>query len=71
MHAATRSSMKNPLELYCDAMRHGATEICIQIEQETGLFGYPPELVTLGLAAIQEGKDPHEAIDAYVEGEQT
>lgn len=62
--------MKNLLELYCDAMRHGATEICIQIEQETELFGYPPELVTLGLAALRDGKDPHEAIETYVAGKQ-
>lgn len=58
------------LEQYCDAMRHGSLEACIHIEQKTGLLGYSPELVTLGLAAIQEGKDPHEAIEAYVYGEQ-
>lgn len=62
--------MKTQLEQYCDAMRRGTDAVCIRIEKETGLFGYPPELVTLGLAAIREGKDPHEAIDAYVEGEQ-
>ena len=62
--------MKTQLEQYCDAMRRGVHEICIQIELDTGLVGYPPELVTLGLAAMQDGKDPHEAIDAYVEGEQ-
>ena len=58
------------LEQYCNAMRYGSPDTCIHIEQKTGLFGYPPELVTLGLAAIRDGKDPHEAIDAYVEGEQ-
>lgn len=57
--------MKTQLEQYCAAMRRGIDEICIQIELETGLIGYTPQLVTIGLAAIQEGKDPFDAIDSY------
>jgi hypothetical protein len=48
------------------AMVAGQDRVCIAIEQEHGLFGYPPELVSVGLRAIDEGKDADEAIDAYI-----
>lgn len=51
---------------YSAAMVAGQDHVCIAIEQEHGLFGYPPELVSVGLRAVDEGKDADEAIDAYV-----
>lgn len=37
-----------------------------QIETEHDLFGYPPQLVSVGLAAVDAGKDPHEAIEEFL-----
>lgn len=51
---------------YMQAMIAGRDHVCIAIEQEHGLFGYPPELVSVGLRAIDEGKDADDAIDAYI-----
>ena len=52
---------------YIVAMKtaHGIDR-CIRIEQDAGLYGYPPEIVSVGLAAIDEGKDAHEAIANYI-----
>ncbi|MUV13541.1 hypothetical protein [Noviluteimonas gilva] len=54
---------------YINAMVSGNTELCIAIERQTGLFGYPPEIVSIGLRAIDEGRDPDAAIGAYIDGE--
>lgn len=51
------------LKQYADAMRDGDHGRCIQIEQTHGLYGYPPEIVSAGLAAIDRGEDPSDAID--------
>lgn len=42
--------------------------ICCRIEQKYGLFGYPPELVSVGLRAAADGLDVEEAVEAYLEG---
>ena len=55
---------------YAEAMKAGNTDRCIELEQEHGLFGYPPELVTVGLKAIGEGRDVNEAIEAYTRGQE-
>lgn len=52
-------------ELYVKAMVQGNLSRCIQIEQKYDLFGYPPELVCIGLSAAVEGKDVHQVIEAY------
>lgn len=56
----------NDAEVYFKAMIDGRIDICARIEQRHDLYGYPPELVTVGLKAVAEGKDAHEAIDAYM-----
>ena len=54
---------------YCQAMCSiNGIDRCIRIEQDAGLFGYPPEIVVVGLEAMDEGKDAHEAIAAYIGG---
>ncbi len=56
------------LNRYFAALRRiddGGISECIRIEQDTGLFGYPPELVSVGLKAIDEGRDAHQAIHDY------
>lgn len=50
---------------YAHAMRFGHAGVLIAIEQEHGLFGYPPELVSVGLQAIERGEEPHAAIEEY------
>lgn len=42
---------------YSDAMIDGDHARCIRIEEAHGLYGLPPELVSLGLAAIDRGED--------------
>lgn len=54
---------------YHAAMIAGNTDACIRIEQQFGLFGYPPEMVSVGLKAVDEGRDVDAAIEAYVAGE--
>jgi len=56
----------NDAEVYFKAMLTGSHETCARIEQKHDLYGYPPELVSVGLNAAAEGKDAHEAIDAYM-----
>jgi len=58
------------LERYSKAMRSlDGAHTCYRIEQEYGLDGYPPELVSVGLRAIDDGNEPHEAIENYINGE--
>ena len=58
----------NAASAYIKAMIAGRDIECGRIEQEHGLYGYPPEIVSIGLNAVDEGRDPHAAIDAYVSG---
>jgi hypothetical protein len=55
------------LETYTRAMVAGRTGECIQIEQQHGLFGYSPELVSIGLAAADRGESATDAIDTHIE----
>jgi hypothetical protein len=52
-------------EDYVKYLIAGRTEKCIQIENKYDLFGYTPELVSIGFTALAEGKDAHAAIDDY------
>lgn len=56
-------------EQYAKALRDGDHARCIRIEEEAGLYGYPPELVSLGLVEIEAGRDPSAAINKIIEGE--
>ena len=51
---------------YDKAMINGDIDRCIVIEQQAGLSGYPPELVVVGLAAIDDGLDAELAINEHV-----
>lgn len=50
------------------ANRHGEA---VRIEQKYELYGYPPAIVSIGLHAAAEGKDHLEAVDEYVNGEES
>lgn len=53
---------------YHDAMVRGDTDTCIRIEQKHGLFGYPPEIVSVALNALDNNQDPNKAIEEYIGG---
>lgn len=53
-------------QAYFKAMLANNTDACARIEQKYDLYGYPPELVSVGLRAVDEGKDPEEAVAAYL-----
>lgn len=57
------------LARYARAMRNGIHSTLVAIEQKHGLYGYPPELVSIGLKAIDEGLDPDDAISAAYTGD--
>ena len=57
---------KTDLDLYSAAMLRGDYLTCVYIEEEHDLLGYPPEVVTVGLKAVAEGKDPNAAIENYM-----
>ncbi len=52
---------------YTRAMAAGHLDTCIAIERAHDLYGYPPQLVSVGLKAADEGKDPVEAVEVYIE----
>jgi len=54
---------------YMRAMQRGDIDACVQIEQKHGLYGYPPELVSVGLAAADKGENAEEAVEKYLNGE--
>lgn len=41
--------------------------VCAGIERKYGLFGYPPEIVSVGLRAAAAGHDASQAVDEYLE----
>ena len=57
-------------QAYAAAMLRGDCDACSRIEQRHDMYGYPPEIVSLGLNAIAEGKDGHAAIEAHLYGSQ-
>lgn len=60
--------MSGDLDAYFKAMRAGQLSTCMRIEQRHGLYGYPPEVVSAGLAAADRGESVDAAIDAYIAG---
>ena len=56
------------LNQYSEAMMANDLDILIRIEKDNDVFGYPPEIVSIGLAAIDKGECHYEAIDNYLEG---
>lgn len=55
------------LELYSKAMISGNLQTCIAIEQRHDLYGYPPDVVSVGLKAIADGQDMDLAITNYLQ----
>jgi hypothetical protein len=55
-----------PLRRYAKAMKAGAHATAYNIEARYGLSGYSPEIVSVGLRAIEAGDDPQEAIEKHL-----
>lgn len=53
---------------YYLAMVRDSWQTAVEIEQKYGLYGYAPELVSVGLNAAVEGKDPEKVIETYIVG---
>ena len=60
------SSAISQSQKYASAMLAGRHSECLRIEQSFCLDGLPPELVSVGLRAIDEGKCADAAISEYV-----
>ncbi|MBD1554669.1 hypothetical protein [Pseudomonas typographi] len=58
------------LKRYSEAMVRGDLATCIAIEQKHELYGYPPEIVSVGLEAHDEGRDVLLAVDRYLDGDE-
>jgi hypothetical protein len=59
--AKLNRQLYNTTLLYGDNLR-----LVTDIEEEYGLLGYPPELISVGLNAACEGKDPEKAVETYI-----
>jgi hypothetical protein len=65
----TRDTARADLVAYAKSLVTGNTEAAIRIEKRWDLFGYPPQIVSIGLHAAAEGKDHMQAVDEYLEDE--
>lgn len=62
-----RDEAKDDMVQYHRALIHGLTSKAIAIEHKHGFFGLPPMLVSIGLQALSEGRDPWAAIEQPLE----
>ena len=53
-------------DAYTLALMRDNWQTGIKIEHKYGLYGYSPELVSVGLNAAVEGKDPEMVIETYI-----
>lgn len=58
--------MSTQSELYFRAMQRNDLTTLVSIEQQHGLYGYPPNVVSVGLLAFDNGEDVGKAVDAYL-----
>lgn len=67
--AQDMSQAKKDRDAYFLAMIKGDSDKCHDIEERYELYGYPPEVVTIGLNAAAKGEDLMLAVVRYVYGE--
>lgn len=58
-------------ERYFKAMVAGQDYICSRIEQNHDLYGYPPQVVSVGLKAFDEGRNVQDTVAEYLNGDPT
>jgi hypothetical protein len=51
------------------AMIAGQDWVCSRMEQDHDLYGYPPEIVSVGLKAFDEGRNVQDAVAEYLNGD--
>jgi len=51
---------------YFQAMSRNDLTTLVAIEKRHDLYGYPPNIVSIGLAAFDAGEDVCEALDRYM-----
>ena len=68
MTICTPEVAQKVLAQYNQAMIAGNDRLCYKIEQDFEMDGCTPEMVTIGMNALCEGKDHWEAIDEYIYG---
>ena len=59
------------VQRYTQAMCRGDLDACIRIEQRFDLYGYPPQIVGVGLQAVDEGRDHLAVVDSYLAEQQS
>ena len=57
------------LPRYMKAMIAGQDWVCSRMEQDHDLYGYPPEIVSVGLKAFDEGRNVQDAVAEYLNGD--
>lgn len=62
-----RDEARDDLAAYHRALIRGNTELAVRIEKKHDLFGLPPQMVSLGLEAVANGRDPWQAIEQPME----
>jgi hypothetical protein len=70
MTAPTRDEARADFVTYGKALVANRVEQAVYIERKYDLYGYPPQVVSIGLQAAAEGRDHMEAVDEYLEGEE-
>lgn len=64
--AAVAEPVRRESKRYAEAMMANHLPTLVAIEQEHGLYGYPPEVVSVGLAAYDRGEEVGQAVDRYL-----
>ena len=62
--AKKNSEAAEDLKTYYKAMREGNCDLALLIERKYKVDGYSPEIVSIGLTALANGKSMFKAIDA-------
>jgi hypothetical protein len=63
----SRDQARFDLVTYHKSLIAGRTDDADAIEKKYDLHGYPPRVVSVGLQAASEGRDPFEAIDDHLD----
>jgi hypothetical protein len=65
-----KEEVQADMDTYFKSMMNGNIDKCCSIEDKYDLYGYPPEIVSVGLNAAFEGTCIYEAVDKYLLGEE-
>lgn len=66
-----RDEARADLVAYAKALVTGNTDAAVRIEKRWHLYGYSPQIVSIGLRAAADGRDCMTAVDEFMEDEPT